>query len=150
MESTSQGPMPCGSFSHVGTFETILQRLCRAHDLTLEHNRPTDDIVFHSLDIRVVAIYGSEDHPIGAERRFRLHMTDDKACTLAPVSVDTNATPVGFSAGASGSGFVGSTAESLLVFRGRSTARCRNGACVHRTILAEPGLGRIRSENIGY
>lgn len=86
---SSQGPMPCGSFSHVGTFETILQRLCRTHDLTLEHNRPTDDIVFHFLDIRVVAIYGSEDHPIGAERRFRLHMTNDKACTLAPVSVDT-------------------------------------------------------------
>ncbi|MAM58137.1 MAG: hypothetical protein CMN25_12455 [Salinicola sp.] len=88
MES-SQGPMLCGSFSHVGTFETILQRLCRAHDLTLEHNRPTDDTVFHFLDIRVVAIYGSEDHPIGAERRFRLHMTGDEACTLVPVSIDT-------------------------------------------------------------
>lgn len=86
---SSQGPMLPGSFSHVGTFETILRRLCSVHDVALDHDRPTDDTVFHFLDIRVVAIYGSEDHPIGAERRFRLHMSDDEACTLVPVSLDT-------------------------------------------------------------
>lgn len=86
---SSQGPMLPGSFSHVGTFDAILRRLCSFHDVTLERNRPADDTVFHFLDIRVVAIYGSEDHPIGAERRFRLHMSNDEACTLVPVSLDT-------------------------------------------------------------
>ncbi|WP_110658037.1 hypothetical protein [Salinicola halimionae] len=86
---SSQGPMLPGSYSHVGSFEAILRRLCSVHDVTLEQGRPTDDTVFHFLDIRVVAIYGSEDHPIGAARRFRLHMNNDEACTLVPVSLDT-------------------------------------------------------------
>lgn len=86
---SSQGPMLSGSYSHAGTFETILKRLCSVHGVKLERNRPTDDTVFHFLDIRVVAIYGSEDHPIGAERRFRLHMKEGDACTLVPVSLDT-------------------------------------------------------------
>jgi hypothetical protein len=86
---SSQGPMLPGSFSHVGTFDAILRRLCSLHDVALERDRPADDTVFHFLDIRVVAIYGSEDHPIGAERRFRLHMNNDEACTLVPVSLDT-------------------------------------------------------------
>ena len=86
---SSQGPMLSGSYSHVGNFETILKRLCSVHGVKLERNRPTDDTVFHFLDIRVVAIYGSEDHPIGAERRFRLHMKEGEACTLVPVSLDT-------------------------------------------------------------
>ncbi|OLO03868.1 hypothetical protein [Salinicola socius] len=86
---SSQGPMLPGSFSHVGSFEAILRRLCNVHEVALEHDRPKDDTVFQFLDIRVVAIYGSEDHPIGAERRFRLHMNDDEACTLVPVSLDT-------------------------------------------------------------
>lgn len=86
---SSQGPMLSGSYSHVGTFEAILKRLCSVHGVKLERNRPTDDTVFHFLDIRVVAIYGSEDHPIGAERRFRLHMKEGEACTLVPVSLDT-------------------------------------------------------------
>ncbi|OHY97951.1 hypothetical protein [Salinicola sp. MIT1003] len=86
---SSQGPMLSGSYSHVGTFEAILKRLCSVHGVALERNRPTDDTVFHFLDIRVVAIYGSEDHPIGAERRFRLHMKEGDACTLVPVSLAT-------------------------------------------------------------
>lgn len=86
---SSQGPMLPGSYSHVGTFEAILKRLCTVHDVELERNRPVNDTAFHFLDIRVVAIYGSEDHPIGAERRFRLHMKDDATCTLVPVSLDT-------------------------------------------------------------
>lgn len=86
---SSQGPMLSGSYSHIGTFDTILHRLCSAHGVALEGNGPHHDTVFHFLDIRVVAIYGSEDHPIGAERRFRLQMKDDQGCILSPVSLDT-------------------------------------------------------------
>ncbi|WP_251977433.1 hypothetical protein [Salinicola avicenniae] len=86
---TSQGPMLSGSFSHIDTFQQILHRLCRTYDIPLEGDTPSGDAVFQFLDIRVVAIYGSEDHPVGAARRFKLQTGDHNRCTLTPVSIDT-------------------------------------------------------------
>lgn len=85
----SQGPMLSGSFSHIDSFQQILRRLCRKHRIALEGDFPAGDVVFYFLDIRVVAIYGSEDHPVGAARRFKLQALNDGRCTLVPVSFDT-------------------------------------------------------------
>lgn len=84
-----QGPMLSGSFSHIDSFRQILYRLCRRHDIELKGDNPADDTVFHFLDIRVIAIYGSEDHPIGATRRFKLKSQGDDTFTLTPVEIDT-------------------------------------------------------------
>ncbi|GHB22994.1 hypothetical protein [Salinicola rhizosphaerae] len=86
---SSQGPMLSGSFSHIDTFQQILRRLCRTHEIALKGDAPTGELSFQFLDIRVVAIYGSEDHPVGAARRFKLQTMDDGRHTLAPVSLDT-------------------------------------------------------------
>lgn len=87
--NSSQGPMLSGSYSHIGSFSSIVSRICGMHGISLNGNCPTDDTQLQQLDIRVIAIYGSEDDPIGASRRFSLTTDDDGHCTLTPVSVDT-------------------------------------------------------------
>ncbi|KFF48012.1 hypothetical protein GY26_17035 [Gammaproteobacteria bacterium MFB021] len=87
---SSQGPMLSGSFSHIGTFRAIIQQICRGHDIDFAQGHTSNGAKLHHLDVRVVAIYGSEDHPIGAARRFRMEQEGDgDACVLVPVSIDT-------------------------------------------------------------
>ncbi len=85
-QATHQGPLRTGEFTHIGTFQGMLRQAARQHRITLNDDRPADDWEFQSLEIRVVAFYGSERHPIGVMRCFRLVDYPGADCTLVPTS----------------------------------------------------------------
>jgi len=85
-QTTHQGPLRSGEFFHIGTFQGMLCRVAEQHGIELNGHRPAGDLQFYVLEIRAVAFYGPERHPIGVLRRFRLHDHGDPDCTLVPES----------------------------------------------------------------
>nr|WP_283101560.1 hypothetical protein [Halomonas populi] len=88
-DNTRQGPMASGSCRHIGSYADLIIRLARDEGVEMVGYRPKDEsLEFHSLTIRLIAIYGPEDQPIGAERTFKL---EDRSghCNLVPASWDT-------------------------------------------------------------
>lgn len=84
---TRQGPLGSGDYLHIGTFSEIIQRLAKESGIEMQGHYPEGDLRFQSLTIRLIAIYGPEDKPIGAERRFNLNLNEDeKKYTLMPIS----------------------------------------------------------------
>ncbi|GAA5110197.1 hypothetical protein [Alloalcanivorax gelatiniphagus] len=73
-ESTRQGPLNSGDFLHIGAFREVIQRVLKGHDLPAGEDG--DPRGLQALTIQVVAIYGSDDMPIGVERRFVVRDTD--------------------------------------------------------------------------
>lgn len=65
-----QGPLDSGDYLHVGTFRDILSHVARHNGESLDDYRSGNLPMPDALDIRVIAIYGSEDTHIGARRRF--------------------------------------------------------------------------------
>ncbi|MBL7251612.1 hypothetical protein [Alloalcanivorax marinus] len=75
-DSTRQGPLAPGEFLHIGAFGDVIERVCRARGVSLEAGDGDERIVrARALTVQVVAIYGSDDLPIGVERRFLIHET---------------------------------------------------------------------------
>ncbi|PSJ20980.1 hypothetical protein CVH10_14405 [Halomonas sp. ND22Bw] len=85
---TRQGPLDSGDFLHIGTFSGLIHSIAELEGIEMAGHRPADDLVLHSLTIRLIGIYGPEDMPVGAERRFRLEDRGDQ-CALTPASWDT-------------------------------------------------------------
>lgn len=60
---TTQGPLAAGSYMRLGSFEQlgnwIASQACDVSD-------------WKALELRLIFIYGSEDHPLGVRRRFTL------------------------------------------------------------------------------
>ncbi|WP_404377624.1 hypothetical protein [Vreelandella aquamarina] len=82
---THQGPLASGDYLHIQSFGAIVQQLMHHWQLdeqTLHRQTP-------ELEIRVIAIYGSEDMPVGASRRFALDLAADPLHQLTPLKVDT-------------------------------------------------------------
>lgn len=87
-EGTHQGPLQPGSFVHIDSFSDLIRCLAREEGIEVEGIHPKGDVTFHSLTIRLICIYGSEDHPIGAERTFTIDVEQDP-CALVPETWDT-------------------------------------------------------------
>ena len=85
-QTTHQGPLRSGDFIHIGTFHGMLRNVAERHGIELDGYRPRGDWTFHVLEIRAVAFYGPERHPIGVLRRFHLGDTDGPDCVLIPES----------------------------------------------------------------
>nr|WP_168015686.1 hypothetical protein [Halomonas salinarum] len=83
-----QGPLESGDFLHVGSFKDILAHFADHSTPNAEGQDEPSFGSYRALEIRVVAIYGSEDNPIGARRRFQLEPGDD-ACGISPDGLDT-------------------------------------------------------------
>ncbi|MBD3894419.1 hypothetical protein IEI94_00940 [Halomonas sp. ML-15] len=83
-----QGPLSSGGYLHIGTFQELIQRVAEAHKIQLDDHRPTGELTFKAIELRVIAIYGSEDEPIGARRRFVLD-GEGAACSITPDELDT-------------------------------------------------------------
>ena len=87
---TRQGPLGSGSCIEVRSFRELIQKAADAGGLKLIDGRPADDgILFRSLTITVVSIYGPEDHPFGAKREFSLECNDQDRVRLSPSDLDT-------------------------------------------------------------
>lgn len=87
-ENTRQGPLESGGFLHIGSFSDVIKHLARDEGIEMDGHRPTGDLEFHRLTIRLITIYGPEDMPVGAERSFNLE-SDDHSYALIPASWDT-------------------------------------------------------------
>ncbi|PAU79352.1 hypothetical protein [Halomonas salipaludis] len=83
-----QGPLSSGGYLHIGTFQALIERVAEAYDIQLDGHRPTAELTFKAIELRVIAIYGSEDRPVGARRRFLLD-DDGDACSITPAQIDT-------------------------------------------------------------
>lgn len=82
---THQGPLASGDYLHIQSFGAIVEQLAHHWQLdehVLKQQKP-------ELEIRVIAIYGSEDMPVGASRRFALDLSADPLHQLTPLKVDT-------------------------------------------------------------
>lgn len=83
-----QGPLDSGDYLHVGSFRNILEHLTAQHGLDADGRGDLPPSSYQTLEIRVVAIYGSEDNPVGARRSFRLDLEGDDP-QLTPNGLDT-------------------------------------------------------------
>lgn len=79
---TSQGPLPGGGSMRLGTFRRLTRWINSEHD-------SIDG--WSVIEIRLVFRYGSEDHPIGVWRRFRLEDGEDgeSGCRIRPETIIT-------------------------------------------------------------
>lgn len=85
--ATHQGPLLSGGYLHAHSFNDILTQI-RDH-WHLEQQQLEDPETPVALEIKVIAIYGSEDSPIGATRCFKINMNGSLAQQLIPESMDT-------------------------------------------------------------
>lgn len=85
-----QGPVESGQCLELSSFRAVLERVATEGNIAVRNGKPVDpEIEFRALEFHVVCIYGSDDTPFGAIRRFRLDMTEKGAITLIPESIDT-------------------------------------------------------------
>ncbi|MGR4067562.1 hypothetical protein [Billgrantia sp. C5P2] len=87
-DGSHQGPLGPGSFVHIDSFAALTRRLASDGGFKMEGLRPLQDVVFRTLTIRLICIYGSEDLPVGAERRF-VFIDQQPGCGLVPKTWDT-------------------------------------------------------------
>lgn len=87
---TRQGPLDSGACFEVPTFRILLQKSADEAGVELRDGMPVDpEIVLEKLTVTVVAIYGPEDDPFGAQRAFRLDCEDD-VVRLKPETLDSD------------------------------------------------------------
>lgn len=88
---TRQGPLASGGYMSLGTFRELLET-CAADvvaEWQLENVEHDDYAAFiEHLELRVAAIYASEDLPVGALRRFRIRDTDT-GVEILPMTLQT-------------------------------------------------------------
>ena len=64
--------------------------MARRNGISLDGHWPSNEqLEFQRLTLSIIGIYGSEDHPIGVERAFRLHDANGE-CALVPERWDSN------------------------------------------------------------
>lgn len=77
--ATSQGPLPPGASMRLGTFRRLARWITADSD-SIDR--------WGIIEIRLIFRYGSEDHPIGVWRRFRLDDGED-GCRIRPDTLVT-------------------------------------------------------------
>lgn len=90
-EFTRQGPMVSGSYMEVGTFGNMIRQAGMAEGVELDENYDiAGDETLVSLEVRLIAIFGSETHQIGASRTFYVEKSDeDGRVLLIPENAQT-------------------------------------------------------------
>ncbi|KAA0014119.1 hypothetical protein F0A17_00135 [Billgrantia pellis] len=87
-DGSHQGPLEPGGFVHIDSFGELTLRLAQAGNMGMDGLRPTGDVTFLSLTIRLICVYGSEDLPVGAERQFD-YIDHEPSRGLVPATWDT-------------------------------------------------------------
>lgn len=87
---TRQGPVESGKFLELLSYRLLLERAASVGGIELKDAKPVDtDIELRALEFHVVCIYGSDNQPFGAVRRFELRTSDSGEVSLVPDSIDT-------------------------------------------------------------
>ncbi|WP_155834327.1 hypothetical protein [Halotalea alkalilenta] len=84
---TRQGPLESGQTKRIGTYRALYERVLRENDGIISTYKNAQDLLFDRIEIRVIAIYSSEDRPVGAQRVFIL--PSEEGGELLPESFDT-------------------------------------------------------------
>ena len=82
---THQGPLDSGDYLNIQSFGDIVNQVKEYWEI--DDNPLQEQNI--QLEIRVIAIYGSEDMPTGASRTFNLDLNASPNHQLIPESVDT-------------------------------------------------------------
>jgi len=95
--ATRQGPLASGDYHQVCSFREIIDHIAEGHELDIDRNTLTlEDETLQALEIRLIAIYGSENRPLGAYRCFMLEKENRDSnikhqdCLIVPNSFDTH------------------------------------------------------------
>ncbi|CEP36323.1 MULTISPECIES: hypothetical protein [Halomonadaceae] len=83
---THQGPLASGDYLNIQSFGDIVKQVKDYWEI--DDNLLQEQNI--QLEIRVIAIYGSEDMPTGASRTFNLDLNASPNHQLIPASVDTD------------------------------------------------------------
>ncbi|EHJ91591.1 hypothetical protein [Vreelandella boliviensis] len=83
---THQGPLASGDYLNIQSFGDIVNQVKEYWEI--DDNLMQEQNI--QLEIRVIAIYGSEDMPTGASRTFNLDLSASPDHQLIPASVDTD------------------------------------------------------------
>ena len=85
---THQGPLQSNGTFHIGSFGRLLDRLLARSDAEGGAVRESGDgpTTERSLTVRLIASYGPENRPIGAERTFRITPGEDGEASVVPES----------------------------------------------------------------
>lgn len=83
-EVTRQGPMQPGHYSHAGSFAEIVDRIYASHGVASQGGVARDGRRLQALEIRIIAVYGSEDKPVGASRSFAVVQRENGVVLQAP------------------------------------------------------------------
>ncbi|MCA8864681.1 MULTISPECIES: hypothetical protein [unclassified Halomonas] len=83
---THQGPLASGDYLNIQSFGDIVNQVKDYWEI--DDNQLQEQNI--QLEIRVIAIYGSEDMPTGASRTFNLDLNASPNHQLIPASVDTD------------------------------------------------------------
>ena len=83
---THQGPLASGDYLNIQSFGDIVNQVKEYWEID-DKQLQEQNI---QLEIRVIAIYGSEDMPTGASRTFNLDLNASPNHQLIPASVDTD------------------------------------------------------------
>lgn len=87
---TRQGPLDPGKCIELLSFRIILERAARQAGIELDKGKPVDpEIEIWALEFHVVCIYGSDDTPFGAVRRFNLKTNGAGPPLPEPATIDT-------------------------------------------------------------
>ena len=71
--TTRQGPISTGHVRDMGTFRSILRHVVRhKNGIDADLDQALADMI-NTIEVKVLAIYGSQDVPVGAVRRFGLY-----------------------------------------------------------------------------
>lgn len=92
MERTRQGPLDSGQCREFVSFRDMISRVAQHNGIETDNGYPCDsDVELEWLEIHVISIYGSDDAPFGAVRRFRISADDQtKEVELKPTNLDTS------------------------------------------------------------
>ncbi len=87
-QSTRQGPLQSGDFTHICTFVDIVRRLLAYQGIEMRGYSPEGDLRLNCLTIEIIALYGPDYRPISATRSFDIN-SDEYKGALTPASWGT-------------------------------------------------------------
>jgi len=87
---TRQGPVQSGKYLELLSYRLLLERAASVGGIELKNGKPVNtDIELRALEFHVVCMYGSDDQPFGAVRRFEFKTSESGDLSLVPDSIDT-------------------------------------------------------------
>lgn len=87
---TRQGPLESGQCLELLSFRVILERAARQAGIELKDGRPVHaGVEVGAMEFHVVCIYGSDDYPFGAVRKFNLKEDEAGGTSITPATIDT-------------------------------------------------------------